>query len=258
MFNILIIDFDEDFAVKTANSIIAGIDGVKIYIGSEKNDVDRLLRRIDFGLVIINALLRNGSKVTAFGLAYADKLRHFDKYRYTDIIMYSRNYMESPIRLRQLHIADFFEVPFDKEELNNVIKFIIGKNTKGISREERILYLKSGDMLYQISEAEIRCIEYKRRDCVLHMSGRDIECTRSELKDIIDSIDINNYIECGRGDIISINNVEYFDFGEMKVIMKDNSYTPRITKSGKDNIYKKISEEKENVIHNRRMYDYGK
>ena len=150
VFNILIIDFDEDFAVKTANSIIAGIDGVKIYIGSEKNDVDRLLIRIDFGLVIINALLRNGSKVTAFGLAYADKLRHFDKYRYTDIIMYSRNYMESPIRLRQLHIADFFEVPFDKEELNNVIKFIIGKNTKGISREERILYLKSGDMLYQI------------------------------------------------------------------------------------------------------------
>ena len=258
MFNILIIDFDADFAGKLAKSLADNIEGVKIIVGSKQNDVDTLLRRLDYGLFIINALLKNDKKLTAFGFTFADKLRHCDKYKYTDIIMYSKNYMDNPIRLRQLHIMDFFEVPFDMEEFICVVRFAVGRYMTSRSYDEKMHYLKSGDVLYHFPESDIRCIEYKKRTCVVHMPGRDIECTRAEIEEIIDYLDEDAFVECGRGDIICTKNVEYYDFIEMKVVLRDIGYTPRITRTGKEKIYKKICEEKENVTNYRRLFDNKK
>ena len=258
LFNILIIDFDSGFADDLAKSMAGSINGVKVFVGSKQNDVDTLLRRLDFRLVIINALLKVDDNVTAFGFTLADKMRHYDKFKYTDIIMYSKNYMDNPIRLRQLHIMDFFEVPFDMDEFIRTVRFVVGRYMTTLVREEKMYYLKSGDLLYQFPESDIRCIEYQKRKCVLHMSGRDIECTRSEIKEIINDLDTDIFIECGRGDIICTRNVEYYDFVEMKVVLRDNGYTPRITRSGKEKIYKKICEEKENVNNFRRLFDNKK
>lgn len=163
-------------------------------------------KRIDIFFLDINLDVRNPKDQS--GLLFAKKIREIRKYAFTPIVFLTSAIELELISYRETQCYSYVTKPYSLESITSVLDKIVQNNER---KERKQITVKKDGINYRIDEDEIICIEAIPRGIRLYLKGESIDLKYISIKQILEKLSKDQFIQCHRMYVINTNKIEYVD-----------------------------------------------
>lgn len=144
------------------------------------------------------------------GLNFVRELRGMTKYKFTPIIFITS--LEDPklYSYSQLHCFGYIEKPFNVERIRELVLEALEFPMK--ENDDKYVYFQKNGITYPIHAKDIVCIQSSRRKIKIVCIDDELVIPYKTLEEILKDLDSESFVQCNRSCIINIKYVEYADY----------------------------------------------
>lgn len=201
---------------------IAGDIAVKTEVYAYDNIKDAyscvLERNID--CFIVDIILNTKSPGDTSGIKFVQSIRELSYYTITPVIMLTALEDAKLYTYEKLHCYRFMEKPFEALELKQVLEECLGyrerKNTKTLTYhiDGIIMAAELCDIVY---------VDANRRTLHIHnLKYGVLSIPYKTIKSFLEEADCEDMIQCSKHCVVNRNYIEYFDYVNRMIILKEN------------------------------------
>lgn len=217
MLQIMILE-DSKEAMDALNAIICPCDeSIRIFTASNRKQAEELLEKQSFGLFFLDVNLNAGNQLDAEGIEFAKFLRKISVYEFTPIVFITSMMEMELISYRETQCYRYITKPFDRNEIINIVMKVLSNQRKN---EQPQVTIKKDGINYCIPVDEIVYIEAMPRGIILHMTNESLSVKYLSIKQIMEKLPSEYFIQCHRMFAINTHYVEYMDHVNRLIKMK--------------------------------------
>ena len=200
----ILTEYSEDLCVHTASS----------YREAKKLlDMDWTYR-----LFLLDVNLNGNAHEDIGGILFARELREQFRYTFTPVVMVTAIGAMEMQAYRELHCYQYIMKPFRPEQVKEVVQKVLERE----KHEERpMVVVKKDGINYQVLCEDICYIEAIPRGICLHMKNENWNVPYVTLKQILQKVPADIFLQCHRMFAVNRRKVEYFDTVNRIVKIKD-------------------------------------
>lgn len=182
---------------------------IEVYEAGTVQEAYKIAMESVINLFLIDIILNTEIRGDISGLKFAQAIREIPHYAFTPMIFITS--LEDPelYAYRDLHCYGYIEKPFDREMVKELIEQALRFPQE--KHDNSNVYLRKDGIVYSIKTEEIISIEITRRNIVIHTVKEDVVMAYKTVKQLMNELGTDNFVQCNRGCIINKNYVEYVD-----------------------------------------------
>lgn len=210
MKKVLILEDNQALLHREAD-IIRSID-YKCEVMAFDNERDAMAEALkgDTDLFVVDLVLDLSHPGDTSGLSFAENVRSIRGYSFTPIIIITA--LEDPklYSYEHVHCYSFMEKPFDVESLKE--KVVQCLQFPGIKGKERMLKFRKDGILYSMKQDEVAYAEVSSHQMlVCKTSGEKVSFPYYTLKELINMVSRDQFVQCNRHCVINAKHVSTVD-----------------------------------------------
>lgn len=215
---------------------------VVIKSASKQEEAEILALNCNIDLFVVDIVLDSSNPGDVSGMKFAERVRAFQKYKYTPIIFITS--LEDPElhAYSDIHCYSYVEKPFDVDKVSQVIAEALEFPR---SKKEEHIYFRRDGILYKRQISEIVYIENSR-------SGQTVYCTSGELplaykstKTILKELNSDRFVQCNRFTIVNHDYIDQIDIVNRYIQLKDIERKIELGNAYKKNFLKDVDNDKQ-------------
>lgn len=197
-------------SITALTTIIKGYrEDIYVLFASSYREAMKLLMeesQIDIFLLDINLDSQDSSDQS--GLLFAKKIREVSKYAFTPIVFITSTAELELVSYRETQCYRYLTKPYEKETVLQVLEKVIQSPQKG---ETAQITVKKDGVNYRIKVDDILCIEAIPRGIRIYMQGESIDLKYVSIKQILDKLPEENFVQCHRMYVVNLHAIDYVD-----------------------------------------------
>lgn len=217
--NILIVEDNKEHVAAICKIIGELQMDTAVYCAESLDEAYRILSRQRIHLFLLDIILDSKNSGDVSGLHLAEKVRAYDKYRYTPIIFITSLYDPKVYTYSQLHCYQYIEKPFSVPRVRDTI--LSALKIPIVSDDERYAYFRKDGIIYSKKLNEIVYIENSRRRICLHCVDEELEIPYKTCDEILHELDSESFVQCSRFVIVNRNFIEQIDYTNRYIRMRN-------------------------------------
>lgn len=209
MYNIILVEDDPIQRDILKKMVTSTYEFLKIYEADSEITALDIIEKNDINMFLIDIQLKDSS-----GLDLAMKIRNIPKYEFRQIIFLTTHMEYITQAFKQTHCYDYILKPYDKENVQAMLKRIIVNetdnltnkkdNSNEIEEKEIIVTLKNG-IFVGVKVKDILFVEVIGKNCEINTVNGVYVSNNTSLKKIIKLIDCDYIIQSHRAFAINIS-----------------------------------------------------
>lgn len=184
-------------------------DDVSIKKATEIEEANSIIMKNNIDLFILDIILNPADPSDVSGLKFAERLRTFQRYKFTPIIFITA--LEDP-RLHaysDLHCYKYIEKPYDPAKMAAIITEAL--SFPKLEEEARYVFFRKDGILYKKKITEIVYVENSRAAQIVHCLNGNLKLPYKPIKQIIEELGADKFIQCSRFNIVNRDYIERID-----------------------------------------------
>jgi len=192
-------------------------DSIRLFVASSVKQAKELLEQQDFGLFFLDVNLEVTDALDASGIEFAKELRRKKQYEFTPIVFITSIIELELMSYRETQCYRYITKPFATEEVKEIVLKVLGSQ-KQLNQQQ--ISVKKDGINYMLSVEDIVYIEAMPRGIILHMKEESISVKYYSIKQIMEKLPKEYFIQCHRMFVVNIQYVDYLDSVNRLVKMK--------------------------------------
>lgn len=236
--HILIVE-DNKYSMDRICHMLKELKGITIIKATNSGEAYKYAMEYSIDLFIIDIILEPTKEADISGITFADNIRKLDQYQITPMIFTTA--LEDPKlhAYTKLHCYHYFEKPIDMDELKEAVVKTLQMKIK--KQEKEYVYFKINGIIFPIKINRIVYIDNKVTSLRVKCSnGEEINVPYKSSRQMLLELDSNKFLKCNKSMIINMDYVEYIDYNQSIVQLKDDygqvKIGKRLLKSFKESI----------------------
>ena len=219
MIHVLILEDDVE-SLKALEKILTDYsDHICVHTSSSIGEARKLLDEdIRYELFLLDVNLNGDDHEDIGGILFAREVRECFCYTFTPIVMITAVGAMEMQAYRELHCYQYIMKPFQKEQVIEVVKKVLEKEKQ---EKPPVIVVKKEGINYQVKCDNIRYIEAIHRGIRIHMKNGDWDIPYIGLKQILQKVPKDMFLQCHRVFVVNKQEVEYYDTVNRVIKLKD-------------------------------------
>lgn len=192
---------------------------------SYKEAKDLLEENIRYGLFLLDVNLSGSRKEDIGGIIFAREVREKFQYMFTPIVMVTSVGAMEMQAYRELHCYQYIMKPFDRSQVDEVIKKVLVNKKQ---EEPRTVIIKKDGINYQVKCQDIRYIEAVPRGICIHMREENWKVPYVTLKQMMQKLPKEMFVQSHRMFAVNREEIEYIDTVNRVIKLRNCSDTVEI------------------------------
>lgn len=170
-------------------------------------------------LFLVDIVLNTQKPGDVSGLNFVRELRGMSKYKFTPVIFITS--LEDPKlhSYSHLHCFGYIEKPFSVNQIKNVVLEALEFPMK--ENDDKYVYFQKNGITYPIHLKDIIYIQNSKRKIKIVCVKDELEVPYKTCEEILKDLDSESFIQCSRYCIINRKYVEYTDYSNRFVKLKN-------------------------------------
>lgn len=235
---ILVVE-DNKYCMNKICLMLKELKGIVIIKATNSGDAYKYAMEYSIDLFIIDIILEPTKEADISGITFADTIRKMEKYEITPMIFTTALADPKLHAYTNLHCYHYFEKPIDMDKLKEAVVKTLQMKIK--KQEKEYVYFKINGIILPIIINQIVYIDNKvaslRVKCA---NGEEINTPYKSSRQMLLELDSNKFLKCNKSMIINMDYVEYIDYNQSIVKLKDDygqvKIGKRLLKSFKESI----------------------
>ena len=216
--NVLIVE-DNEIHMAALEKLLLKIPNLKIVKAYNMAEACYMLSLSDYDLFIIDIILDTKKQGDVSGVEFAKMLRDNKKYEFAPIIFTTS--LEDP-KLQaysDLHCYQYIEKPFDE---SYVKKMVMEALDFPLRREKKeFAYFRKDGILYSVRICEITHIILGKPSICIYTTNDCLRLGYYTASDVQGKLGDNDFVRCNRNTMLNKNYIEYVDFSNGYVKLRN-------------------------------------
>lgn len=216
---VLILEDDSNSA-KEIETVLKAIDeDIIVYEADSLQRAYHIAIECHIHLFIVDIILNPSNSGDISGLGFVQELRKIKKYEYVPVIFVSS--LEDPklFSYSQLYCLGYIEKPFERKQLE---KYVLRALQFPVAEDEdRYIFFRADGLVYSKRIGEICYFEISRRCIKVHCTNDELVIPYKTCEELIKEIDSPLFVQCSRFCIINKKFIEYIDYRNRYVKLKN-------------------------------------
>lgn len=211
---VLLLENDERYLMKIQSIIKKIHEGVTVYVSRDISNAYAICGQKDINVIIVDAIINNGSGADITGLEFVENIRQVKKYEFIPIIIITQ--LEDPrfLSFKEYHCFGYIEKPFDEGQVYSLIEKAL-KFPAIIDTDKKLLFRLDG-IMYVLRCKDIICAMKK---------GRHLKIVCKEEEYVIPYWSVEKFLSKTKGSmILRINRYTAINMDYIKTIDYTNKY----------------------------------
>ena len=219
MIHVLILEDDVE-SLKALKKILTDYsDSICVHTSSSIHEARELLDDdTRYGLFLLDVNLNGDNHEDIGGILFAREIRERFCYTFTPIVMVTAVGAMEMQAYRELHCYQYIMKPFQKEQVIEVVRKVLEKEKQ---EKPPVVVVKKDGINYQVKCDNIRYIEAIHRGIRIHMKNGDWDIPYIGLKQILQKVPKDMFLQCHRVFVVNKQEVEYYDTVNRVIKLKD-------------------------------------
>lgn len=211
---------------------------VVIKSASRREEAEILALNNNIDLFMVDIVLDTSNPGDVSGMEFAERVRAFQKYKYTPIIFITS--LEDPElhAYSDIHCYYYVEKPFNVAKVSSVIAEAL--EFPRCEKEEQHIYLRRDGVLYKKYISEIIYIENSRSGQIIYCTSGNLELSYKSTKTILRELNSERFVQCSRFTIVNQDYIEKIDITNRYIQLRDVEGQIEIGNSFKKNFLKDV------------------
>lgn len=192
-------------------------DSIRVFVATNVKQAEELLEQQIFGLFFLDVNLNITDNMDASGIQFAKNLRRRKQYEFTPIVFISSIIELELMSYRETQCYRYITKPFKEEEVRDIVRKVLS-NQKQLDQPQ--VTVKKDGINYCLALNEIVYIEAMPRGIIIHLVEESIEVKYLSIKQIMEKLTTDSFIQCHRMFVINVNYIDYVDSVNRVVKMK--------------------------------------
>ena len=201
-------------------NIISELPGdIAIHMAPNVQKAYQIAMEFHIHLFLVDIILRPDTPGDVLGLEFAQRVREIKRYRFTPLVFITS--LEDPqlYSYSQLHCLRYIEKPFSPQQVRRTVLEALEFPIR--DDEERVAYFRKDGIIYAKNINDIIYIENIRRKVVIHCKNDVLDIPNKTSDEIMKELDCSSFVQCSRYAIINTKYIEYVDFTNRYIKLKD-------------------------------------
>lgn len=240
MKKILILE-DNEKHMEALVKLLSSIDNIEISKAYNMAEACYMLSLNEYNLFLVDIVLDTERSGDVSGMDFVNLIRDNKKYQFTPVIFITS--LEDPelCAYRDLHCYQYIEKPFEEDYVLKVIKEGLNYNPQ-IEKKENAYFRKEG-VLYSVKIKDIVRIDISRSGIEIFTVRDVLHLGYQTVSDILRELASDDFIQCNRRTIINLNHIEFVDYINRYIKLRNIDEFIEIGATMKNDIKKLLEEE---------------
>ncbi len=218
----LLIIEDQEKQRKILQTLVEEINGqIQIFTAENSAVGYRILMEHTIDVFLIDIVLDINHRGDTSGLRLAKEIRKIPHYEFTPIIFITSLEDSELYAYRNLHCYGYIEKPFEKSQVQNLIKQALHFSTN--KEGEEMLFFRNDGILFPVKTTDIIMAKSMRRKLFLRIRGKgELQVPYKSCEELLEEADIDYLIQCNRNTIVNKYAIEYMDFTNRTILLEEN------------------------------------
>lgn len=200
---------------------------VRIYEFSNMSGIYDFVINNTIELFLIDIIIDRESNGDTSGLRFAEEIRKISKYEFTPVIFITSLYDPKLYAYSGIHSYEYIEKPFNNESVKNTIKSALRFPQN--SYPEKTIHFRMEGVLFVVKCSEVLYIEsYRHKIYVYRTDGSKIIAPYKSFEQILSDVKDTTLEQCSRSIIFNKAHLEYIDWANSCIKLKNMNETIRI------------------------------
>lgn len=219
MIHVLILEDDME-SLKALEKILTDYShSICVHTSSSIHEARKLLDEdTKYGLFLLDVNLNGDNHEDIGGILFGREIRERFCYTFTPIVMVTAVGAMEMQAYRELHCYQYIMKPFQKEQVIEVVRKVLEKEKQ---EKPPVVVVKKDGINYQVKCDNIRYIEAIHRGIRIHMKNGDWDIPYIGLKQILQKVPKDMFLQCHRVFVVNKQEVEYYDTVNRVIKLKD-------------------------------------
>ena len=184
-------------------------DEIAVHTSSSYQEARKLLHNeIRYGLFLLDVNLSGDNREDIGGILFAREIREQFQYSFTPIVMVTAIGAMEMQAYRELHCYQYIMKPFSEKQVIEVVRKVLEKEKQ---EKPPVIVVKKDGINYQVNCDNIRYIEEIPRGIRIHMKEKEWNIPYISLKQILQKVPEDMFLQCHRMFVVNKREVEYYD-----------------------------------------------
>lgn len=184
-------------------------DEIAVHTSSSYQEARKLLHNeIRYGLFLLDVNLSGDNREDIGGILFAREIREQFQYSFTPIVMVTAIGAMEMQAYRELHCYQYIMKPFSEKQVIEVVRKVLEKEKQ---EKPPVIVVKKDGINYQVNCDNIRYIEAIPRGIRIHMKEKEWNIPYISLKQILQKVPEDMFLQCHRMFVVNKREVEYYD-----------------------------------------------
>lgn len=183
-------------------------DEIAVHTSSYQEARKLLHNEIRYGLFLLDVNLSGDNREDIGGILFAREIREQFQYSFTPIVMVTAIGAMEMQAYRELHCYQYIMKPFSEKQVIEVVRKVLEKEKQ---EKPPVIVVKKDGINYQINCDNIRYIEAIPRGIRIHMKEKEWNIPYISLKQILQKVPEDMFLQCHRMFVVNKREVEYYD-----------------------------------------------
>lgn len=233
---------DDHATLEAIEKLIHEIDkNVIVYKITTLPEAYQIAVEHDINLFIVDIMLDNSIRNDVSGLVFVEKIRKIEKYAFVPVIFITSLVDPELHTYRTLHCYGYLEKPLltkeTKQLISQALKYQIPQN------EEGTVYFRKDGIIYAVDKKDIVYIKSHGGKVTITTVRDELVIYYRNCKEVLEELDSDNFIQCNRGTIVNRAFINYIDFVNRMITLKDNYGILEISTKMKKNFMEKMNDD---------------
>lgn len=218
---------DNKHCMERICTMLKEIEAITVIKAENSGEAYKYAMEYNIDLFIIDIILEPSKEADISGINFADSIRKTDKYFVTPMIFTTALADPKLYAYTQLHCYQYFEKPYNMEELKETVLITLQMKIRKYAKE--YVFFKMNGIVLPIKMNRIVYIDNKVSSlCIMCMDGEKIHTPYKSSRKLLLDLDSNKFLKCNKSMIINIDYVEFIDFNQSAVKLKDDFGTVKV------------------------------
>lgn len=209
MTHILILEDDRSSLKALSRILVDCSEDIVVHAASSYEEAKKLLDGdTRYGLFLLDVNLGGENREDIGGILFARELREQFRYTFTPVVMVTSVGAMEMQAYRELHCYQYIMKPFLPAQVREVVQKVLEKEKQ---EEPPAVVVKRDGVNYQVKCADIRYIEAIHRGIRLHLKEENWEIPYVTLKQMLQKVPKDMFLQCHRMFAVNRREVEYYD-----------------------------------------------
>lgn len=217
--NVLIVE-DNRAAAEMLQHIVEEVEMEhNVYTACNSMEAYEKAMQYTIDVFLIDIILDSKQNGDVSGLAFAQKMRGIEKYRFTPMI-FTTSLMDPKLyAFTNIHSYAYLEKPYDPNEVKKIVENALEYTTE--REEDKQLFFRKEGLLFVVNIKEMIYIENSAHCLTIQTQMEQMKMPYKSCKKLMEEIDCKDFMQCSRSTIVNMKYVQALDSVNRYLVLKD-------------------------------------